>query len=163
MRIGQGFDVHPLAPGRRLVLGGVEIDHPLGLAGHSDADVLSHALGDALLGGAGLGDLGRYFPDSDPDLKGVSSLKLLGRIAAMVREKGLSLVNADLTLLAERPRIAPHAELMRERLSEALGTDPDRILVKATTTEGLGLVGREEGMAALAVVLLAEEEDLRRP
>jgi len=158
VRVGQGFDVHRLVSGRRLVLGGVEIAHPLGLAGHSDADVLAHALGDALLGAAGLGDLGRHFPDTDPGLKDVSSLELLGRIAGMLRKAGLSLINADLTLLAEAPRIAPHAALMRERLAGAMKTTPERISVKATTTEGLGLVGRGEGMAALAVVLLAEED-----
>ena len=154
MRIGQGFDVHRLVPGRRLVLGGVEIDHPLGLEGHSDADVLTHALADALLGAAGLGDIGVHFPDTDPAYKGADSLVLLARVVELLAARGLRTVNADLTLLAQKPRIKPYREAMQARLAQTMGLDPRYVSVKATTTEGLGLVGREEGMAALAVVLV---------
>ncbi len=156
MRVGQGFDVHRLTPGRKLILGGVTIDHPRGLEGHSDADVLAHALGDALLGAAGLGDLGRHFPDSDPQWRGVSSLELLARIALLLKEAGFFLVNADLTLIAQEPKIATRAADMRARLAEALGVAPRAISIKATTTEGLGVTGRGEAMAASAVVLLDE-------
>ena len=156
MRIGQGFDVHRLVAGRKLILGGVELDHPLGLAGHSDADVLTHALCDALLGAAGLGDLGRHFPDSEPRWQGADSLDLLARVMALLGGRGLEVVNADLTLLAQAPKIGPHAERMRNNLAKSMGLDPSLVSIKATTTEGLGLVGREEGLAALAVVLVRE-------
>jgi len=154
VRVGQGFDVHRLAPGRKLILGGVEIEHPLGLVGHSDADVLSHALADALLGAADLGDLGRHFPDSDETFKDVSSLTLLALVRKLLDRRGLKIVNLDATLIAERPKIAPYVERMKQRLAEALDIEAGRISIKATTTEGLGLTGRGEGMAALAVALV---------
>lgn len=154
-RVGTGYDVHRLVAGRRLVLGGVEIDHPLGLLGHSDADVLSHAVGDALLGAAALGDLGQHFPPGDPALRGVSSLSLLERIVARVRAAGQRPVSVDATLLCQAPRLAPHVAGMRANLARVLALDVGRVSVKATTTEGLGFVGRGEGIAAQAVVLLA--------
>ena len=158
MRVGMGFDVHTLVPGRKLMLGGVEIPFDRGLAGHSDADVMAHAFCDALLGAAGLGDIGRHFPDSSPDWAGVSGARLLELTIELVRDAGYELENADLTLMAERPKIKDYALLMIQAMAEALAVDPERINVKATTTEGLGPVGREEGLAAGAVVLLA-----RRP
>ncbi len=151
---GVGYDTHRFAPGRRLVLGGVEHEGD-GLLGHSDADVCAHAIGDAILGAAGLGDLGRHFPDTDPRWKGVSSLLLLREIAARAAEHGWRLGNADVTLAAKRPKIAPRAEEMRARIAEALGVAPAQVNVKATTGEGMGFVGRGEGIAAHAVVLLA--------
>jgi 2-C-methyl-D-erythritol 4-phosphate cytidylyltransferase/2-C-methyl-D-erythritol 2,4-cyclodiphosphate synthase len=151
--MGVGYDVHPFAAGRRLVLGGVEFEGD-GLQGHSDADICAHAIGDAILGAAGLGDLGRHFPDTDPRWKGVSSLLLLREIAAKAAERGWAVGNCDVTLAARRPRIAPRAEEMRARLAEALGVPPARVNVKATTGEGLGFVGRGEGIAAHAVALL---------
>jgi 2-C-methyl-D-erythritol 2,4-cyclodiphosphate synthase len=157
MRIGQGYDVHRLIPGRRLVLGGEEIPFERGLEGHSDADVLLHALGDALLGAAGLGDLGTHFPPTDERWRGADSLDLLARIAELVRADGWRVVNADLTLLAEAPRLAPHRERIRGRIAAVLGVEIGAVGLKATTNEGLGSIGRGEGMAALAVVLLAAE------
>jgi 2-C-methyl-D-erythritol 4-phosphate cytidylyltransferase/2-C-methyl-D-erythritol 2,4-cyclodiphosphate synthase len=151
---GVGYDTHRFAPGRKLILGGVEHEGD-GLLGHSDADVCAHAIGDAILGAAGLGDLGRHFPDTDPKWKGVSSLLLLREIAARAAERGWQVGNADVTLAAKRPKIAPRAEEMRARLAEALGVAASRINVKATTGEGMGFVGRGEGIAAHAVVLLA--------
>jgi 2-C-methyl-D-erythritol 4-phosphate cytidylyltransferase/2-C-methyl-D-erythritol 2,4-cyclodiphosphate synthase len=151
--MGVGYDTHRFAAGRRLVLGGVEFDGD-GLLGHSDADVCAHAIGDAILGAAGLGDLGRHFPDTDPRWKGVSSLLLLREIAAKAAERGWVVGNADVTLAARRPKIAPRAEEMRARLAEALGVSPLQVNVKATTGEGMGFVGREEGIAAHAVALL---------
>jgi 2-C-methyl-D-erythritol 4-phosphate cytidylyltransferase/2-C-methyl-D-erythritol 2,4-cyclodiphosphate synthase len=151
--MGVGYDSHRFSPGRRLVLGGVEFDGD-GLLGHSDADVCAHAIGDAVLGAAGLGDLGRHFPDSDPRWKGVSSLVLLREIARKAAERGWRVGNADVTLAAKRPRIAPRAEEMRARIAEALGISPAQVNVKATTGEGMGFVGREEGIAAHAVALL---------
>jgi 2-C-methyl-D-erythritol 4-phosphate cytidylyltransferase/2-C-methyl-D-erythritol 2,4-cyclodiphosphate synthase len=151
---GVGYDTHRFEPGRRLVLGGVEHEGD-GLLGHSDADVCAHAIGDAILGAAGLGDLGRHFPDTDPRWKGVSSLLLLREIAAKVAERGWRVGNADVTLAAKRPKIAPRAEEMRARLAEALGVAAGQVNVKATTGEGMGFVGRGEGIAAHAVVLLA--------
>lgn len=153
-RVGLGVDAHAFAPGRRLVLGGVDIPHPVGLAGHSDADVVAHALCDALLGAAGLGDIGEHFPDSDPGFEGADGMDLLGRVAAMVRARGLAIVNADVTVLAEEPRVSPHRGRMRENLAGAMGIGADRVGVKATTTEGMGLVGRREGIVALAVALV---------
>lgn len=160
-RIGQGYDVHRLVAGRRLVLGGIEIPHERGLEGHSDADVLLHALCDALLGAAGLGDLGEYFPPGDPQWKDASSLRLLDLVLAEVRRRGLGLVNCDLTLIAEAPRIGPYRGAICRRVAEALGIDPGAVGLKATTHERLGALGREEGMAALAVVLLAGEGEGR--
>jgi 2-C-methyl-D-erythritol 4-phosphate cytidylyltransferase/2-C-methyl-D-erythritol 2,4-cyclodiphosphate synthase len=154
--MGVGYDVHPFAPGRKLVLGGVEFEGD-GLQGHSDADICAHAIGDAILGAAGLGDLGRHFPDTDPRWKGVSSLSLLSRIAALAAERGWRVGNCDVTLAARRPRIAPRAEEMRGRLAEALGVAPGQVNVKATTGEGLGFVGRGEGIAAHAVALLVRD------
>ena len=151
--MGVGYDVHPFAPGRRLVLGGVEFEGD-GLMGHSDADVCAHAIGDAILGAAGLGDLGRHFPDTDPRWEGVSSLLLLGQIAARVAELGWRVGNCDVTLAARRPKIAARVGEMRARLAEALGIAPAQVNVKATTAEGLGFVGRGEGIAAHAVALL---------
>ncbi len=154
-RIGQGYDVHRLEVGRRLVLGGVEIPHERGLEGHSDADVLLHALGDALLGAASLGDLGEHFPPGEERWRDASSLDLLARIVTLVGERGWGIVNCDLTLLAEQPRIAPFRDEMRRRIAGALGIPVDDVGLKATTNERLGAIGRGEGIAALAVVLLA--------
>ncbi len=153
-RIGQGFDVHRFASGRKLIVGGVEVDHPLGLEGHSDADVLSHAIGDALLGAAALGDLGAHFPDSDPRFKDVSSLELLGKIVEQLTAAGWRIVNVDSTIIAEAPKFAPYIGRMRENLAGALGVEAAVVSVKATTTEGLGFAGRGEGIAATAVALI---------
>ena len=151
-RVGFGFDVHPLAPGRPLVLGGVTVDFDRGLAGHSDADVLSHAVGEALLGALALGDLGRHFPDTDPRYRGISSLRLLRNVVDLVTARGGRLVNVDATMLAQAPRLSPLLPEMAKRLAETLGLEVDRVSVKAKSPEGLGLVGRQEGMAAMAVV-----------
>jgi 2-C-methyl-D-erythritol 2,4-cyclodiphosphate synthase len=156
--MGLGYDVHPLVPGRPLVLGGVEIPYPLGLAGHSDADVLAHAVADALLGAAGLGDLGRHFPDTDPRYRGISSLRFLRDIRGKIAIRGWSVGNVDGVLVAQKPRLAQYIPQMEANLAEALETAPERINVKATTTEGLGFPGREEGLAAYAVVLLVKYE-----
>ena len=153
-RIGQGYDIHPLVAGRRLLLGGEAIPFDRGLAGHSDADVLLHALGDALLGAAGLGDLGTHFPPDDARFRDVSSGDLLAHILALVRGAGFRVVNCDLTVLAEAPRLAPHRDAIRRRVAGLLGVDLDAVGLKATTNEGLGALGRGEGIAALAVVLL---------
>lgn len=152
-RIGMGYDVHPFAPGRRLVLGGVEFEGD-GLEGHSDADAVAHAVADAILGAAGIGDLGHHFPDTDPSLRGVDSLGLLRIAVRLARDRGLAVENVDLTVAARRPKIAPAAPQMRERLALALGVSVDRVNVKATSGEGLGFVGREEGIAVHAVALL---------
>ena len=151
-RVGFGFDLHPLAPGRPLVLGGVTVDFERGLAGHSDADVLSHAVGEALLGALALGDLGRHFPDTDPRYRGISSLRLLRNVVELVTAQGGRLVNVDATVLAQAPKLAPHLPEMAKRLSGVLGIPIDRMSVKAKSPEGLGLVGRREGIAAMAVV-----------
>ena len=151
-RVGFGFDLHPLAPGRPLVLGGVTVDFDRGLAGHSDADVLSHAVGEALLGALALGDLGRHFPDTDPRYRGISSLRLLRNVVELVTARGGRLVNVDATVLAQAPRLAPLLPEMAKRLADTLGLEIDRVSVKAKSPEGLGLVGRQEGMAAMAVV-----------
>ena len=153
-RIGQGYDVHALVPGRRLILGGVPIDHPTGLAGHSDADVLLHAITDAILGAAGCGDIGGLFPDSEPAWKDADSRVLLRRAVETVRATGWVVGNVDATVIAQAPRIAPHAAAMRRRISEDLGIPVDRVNVKGKTTERLGFVGRREGIAAQAVALL---------
>jgi 2-C-methyl-D-erythritol 2,4-cyclodiphosphate synthase len=155
MRIGIGVDCHPLVAGRKLVLGGVEIPYEKGLGGHSDADVLSHALGDALLGSIGEGDLGKHFPDDDPAYAGISSQELLKEIIATVSRKGYRIVNMDATVMAERPRLAPYVPRMRETLSSTLHIPVETLSIKATTMEGMGFVGREEGIAAVCVVLLA--------
>ena len=154
IRIGHGYDAHRFAAGAKLVLGGVVIESERGLAAHSDGDVLVHALCDALLGAAGLGDIGRHFPDSDPKLAGIDSRILLRRVVALLCTRGFDVVNADLTVVAQAPRLAPHLGLMRERLASDLGVESDRVNVKATTTEGMGFAGREEGIATHAVVLI---------
>jgi 2-C-methyl-D-erythritol 2,4-cyclodiphosphate synthase len=151
-RVGFGFDLHPLAAGRPLVLGGVTIEADRGLAGHSDADVLSHAVGEAMLGALALGDLGRHFPDTDARYRNISSLTLLRRVLELVAERGGRLVNVDATVLAQAPRLAPLLPEMAKRLAETLGLAIDRVSVKAKSPEGLGLLGRQEGMAAMAVV-----------
>ena len=156
MRAGIGYDIHRFQEGRRLVLGGVEIPGETGLAGHSDADVLLHAIADALLGAAGLGDLGEHFPAEDPGWKDASSLDLLARTLALVRRAGFDVENVDATVIAERPRLAPHIPAMRQRLAEAVGIAAGRVNVKATTNEGLDAVGRGEGIAVMAVALLTE-------
>ncbi len=148
---GIGYDCHRFAPARKLVLGGVEIPHELGLAGHSDADVLTHAVIDAILGGAGLGDIGEHFPDSDERYRDADSLVLLETVVTTVIAAGLEIVNVDCTVLMERPKLGPHRQAIRERLATALGLAPARVNVKATTGEGMGFVGRGEGVAALAV------------
>jgi 2-C-methyl-D-erythritol 2,4-cyclodiphosphate synthase len=154
LRIGLGVDAHAFSDGVPLVLGGVAIESPRGLAGHSDGDVIAHALIDALLGGAGLGDIGSLFPPGEPEWEGASSLELLRRAAAQVHEAGWELVNADCVLIGEEPRIAPLREQMRERLAEAVGADAERINVRATTTDKLGFTGRGQGLAAQAVALV---------
>lgn len=159
LRIGCGYDVHRLVPGRRLVLGGVEIPWEKGLLGHSDADVLTHALMDALAGAARLGDIGKLFPDTDPAYEGASSLGLLGEVGRLLGERGFSLVNADVVLLAQAPKISPYREAMERALAGTLGVEPDRISVKATTEEGLGFTGDGSGMAAHAVALLEWERE----
>ncbi len=153
-RVGLGFDLHPTAADRPLVLGGVPIPSGRGLSGHSDADVLSHAVGEAMLGALALGDLGRHFPDTDPRYQRISSLTLLREVLALVVSRGAEVVNVDATLLAQAPRLAPWLPEMAKRLAETLGVDPDRVSVKAKSPEGLGLLGRQEGIAALAVVSL---------
>jgi 2-C-methyl-D-erythritol 2,4-cyclodiphosphate synthase len=153
-RVGTGFDAHALLDGVPLVLGGVRIDHPRGLAGHSDGDVLAHALTDAVLGAAGLEDIGALFPSGDPALHGADSIELLREAWARVQEDGWQLVNADVVLIGEEPRLAPHRAEMRARLSDALAVEPERVAVRATTTDGLGFTGRKEGLAAQAVALL---------
>jgi 2-C-methyl-D-erythritol 2,4-cyclodiphosphate synthase len=157
IRTGIGYDSHRLGRGRRLVLGGVEIPHELGLEGHSDADVLAHAVIDALLGAAGLGDIGEHFPDSDERWRDVDSMHLLRAIVALVIAGGHEIVNVDCTVLMERPRLAPHRAQIREQLARALGVDGARVNVKAATGEGMGFVGRGEGVAALAVTSLQDE------
>ncbi len=151
IRVGIGFDSHPLVPERRLVLGGVEIPHDLGLEGHSDGDVLVHAMMDALLGAANLGDKGTHFPSTDPQYRGISSLLLLEQVAGLLRESGWRLSNVDATMLAQTPRLGPFIPTMRERSAAALGVSADRVSIKATTTDHLGFVGRSEGIAACAV------------
>ena len=154
LRIGHGFDVHAFAAGRRLVLGGVEVPCERGLAGHSDADVLAHALMDALLGAMRAGDIGGLFPDTDPAYEGADSLVLMAHVAELARERGFALQDVDCTVAAQAPKLAPHREQMRERMAAALGVPVEHVGVKATTTERLGFVGREEGIAAWAVALL---------
>ncbi|HTP94424.1 MAG TPA: 2-C-methyl-D-erythritol 2,4-cyclodiphosphate synthase [Burkholderiales bacterium] len=154
MKIGQGFDVHALVAGRRLVIGGVEIPYEKGLAGHSDADVLLHAVCDALIGAAGLGDIGRHFPDSDPRYRGIDSRELLREVARKLAERGLRVGNVDATVIAEAPRLAPHVERMAQNIADDLDIARAAVNVKAKTTERLGFTGRGEGIAAEAVALL---------
>ena len=154
VRIGHGYDVHRLVEGRRLILGGVDIPWERGLLGHSDADVLTHAVMDALLGAAGLGDIGRHFPDTDPAYAGADSLRLLAHVTALLRERGFTVGNVDATVLAQRPKLAPHIPQMRDNLARAMGVAPGQVNVKATTEEGLGFTGSGEGMAAHAVALI---------
>ena len=154
VRIGHGYDVHRLVEGRKLILGGVEIPHTRGLLGHSDADVLTHALMDALLGAAAMGDIGHLFPDNDPAYAGADSLKLLEAVMERIRAAGYAVSNVDCTVLAQAPKLAPHILTMRERLAAAMGVSVDQVSVKATTEEGLGFTGAKEGIAAHAVALL---------
>ena len=156
-RIGIGYDIHRLVEGRKLVLGGVEIPFEKGLLGHSDSDVLSHAICDALLGAAALGDIGTHFPDSDPKWAGASSLDLLARVMEMLTERGYLVANIDTTLLAEKPKLAPHIQVIRERLARVLAVDVTQVSVKAKTNEGLESVGRGEAMAAQAIALITAE------
>ena len=158
MRVGQGYDVHRLVEGRRLILGGVEIPWEKGLLGHSDADVLTHALMDALLGAAALGDIGRLFPDKDPAYEGADSVELLRQVMRVLDEHGWRLGNADITVIAQRPKLAPHIPAMRRILAAAMGAEPGQVSVKATTEEGLGFPGEGLGIAAHAVVLIEEKE-----
>ena len=158
MRIGHGYDVHRLVEGRRLILGGVELPWEKGLLGHSDADVLTHALMDALLGAAALGDIGKLFPDKDPAYEGADSVELLRKVTALLREQGYRIANVDCTVIAQRPRLAPHIPEMRRRLAEAMELETDRVSVKATTEEGLGFTGEGLGIAAHAVALIEKTE-----
>ena len=157
IRIGSGFDVHALVAGRRLVLGGVDIPHTVGLAGHSDADVLAHALGDALLGAMALGDIGGMFPDDDPQYKNADSMLLLRRIGERIESSGGVVVNVDATIALQRPKLAPHIAAMRQNVADSLRLAVTQVGIKATTTEQLGFVGREEGAAAFAVALVEHE------
>ena len=157
MRIGHGYDVHRLVAERKLILGGVEIPYGKGLLGHSDADVLLHAICDAILGAIGEGDIGRHFPDTDPAYKGASSIKLLRHVFLLADDKGYRIGNVDATIVAQRPKLAPFIQQMRENIAETLDCDPDRVNVKATTTEELGFAGRGEGIATHAVALLVEK------
>ncbi len=158
MRIGQGVDAHRLVPGRRLVLGGVEIACDRGLAGHSDGDVLLHAVASALLGAMGQGDLGRHFPSSDPALKGIASREILARVAAKLAAAGFAVGNVDATVIAQAPRLGPHREKMEGAIAGVLGVAPERVNVQVTSTDQQGFVGREQGIAALAVALITEVE-----
>ncbi len=154
IRIGNGYDIHRLGPDRDLILGGIKIDHELGLEGHSDADVLTHAIMDAMLGALSLGDIGHYFPPTDPQWKGADSLKLLAQVNQLLRDRGWQVSNIDSVVVAERPKLKPHINAIRSRLAAVLGIEPDRVGVKATTNEKLGPTGREEGICAYAVALL---------
>ena len=153
-RIGHGYDVHRLVEGRRLILGGVDIEHTLGLLGHSDADVLVHAVMDSLLGAAGLGDIGRHFPDTDEEYRGISSITLLNRVAVILKKAGFSVVNIDATLILQKPKIASYIERMAENIAFALNIDIAQVNIKATTEEHLGFTGREEGVSAHSVAML---------
>jgi len=157
LRIGQGVDAHRLVPGRPLIVGGVSIPHPQGLEGHSDGDVLLHAIADALLGAMGAGDLGRHFPSSDQSLRGIASTEILSRVVAMSRERGFRVVNLDATLIAEAPRLAPHQGEMEAVVADLLEISPDAVNLKVTSTDQLGAIGGGEGMAAMAAVLLERE------
>lgn len=155
MRVGMGYDVHKLVEGRDLILGGVKVPHTLGLLGHSDADVLLHAIMDALLGAAALGDIGKHFPDTDPAYKGISSLRLLEQVAGLLEEKGYVIDNIDATIIAQKPKLRPYMEQMEQNIAKTLGISPDQVNVKATTEEGLGFSGREEGIASQAICMLS--------
>ena len=157
-RVGNGYDVHRLTEGRKLILGGVDIPHALGLDGHSDADALCHALCDALLGACNAGDLGAHFPDTDGKWKGFSSLAFLEKVGEVVKESGYRVVNTDATIVAQKPKLAPHVEAMKRNIAKSLGVEATQVSVKATTTETLGFSGREEGIAAYAIVLLQVSE-----
>ena len=156
MRIGTGYDVHKLVEGRKLIIGGVDIPHTLGLLGHSDADVLLHAIMDAMLGAAALGDIGKHFPDTDEQYRGASSLDLLRRVNELILEKGYVVVNIDATVIAQKPKLRPYIDTMRQNVADTLGLDIDQINIKATTEEHLGFTGREEGISSQAVCLLEE-------
>ncbi len=156
MRIGMGYDVHKLVPERKLVLGGVNIPYKLGLLGHSDADVLLHAIMDSLLGAAALGDIGKHFPDTDDRFKGISSIELLKEVGKLISEKGYKVGNIDATIIAQKPKMAPHIPLMRENIASALNIDLEQINVKATTEEGLGFTGEEKGISSQSICLLTK-------
>lgn len=158
-RIGQGFDVHQLTEGRPLIIGGITIPYEKGLLGHSDADVLLHTISDACLGAIGEGDIGKHFPDTDPNFKDADSAKLMAHVWKLVKDKGYELVNADCTIIAQKPKMAPYIEQMKARIAELLEADPEQVNVKATTTEKLGFTGRGEGIASQAVVLLKKVAD----
>ena len=157
IRCGIGYDVHRLAKGRKLILGGVEIAHSRGLEGHSDADVLSHAIADALLGAIGEGDIGQHFPNTDESIRGMSSIDILREIKALLTKNKAQAINVDATILAEAPKIAPHVPVMRKAIARAIGLDESRIGIKATTNEGLGAIGRSEGIAAMAIATVEQE------
>jgi 2-C-methyl-D-erythritol 2,4-cyclodiphosphate synthase len=157
IRIGNGYDIHRLVPDRPLILGGVKLEHSLGLLGHSDADALTHAIMDAMLGALSLGDIGHYFPPSDPTWAGADSIELLKQVDALIHEKGWAIANLDSVIVAERPKIKPHIVAMRDRLAAALNLEPNQVGIKATTNEKLGPTGREEGIAVYSVVLLTRE------
>ncbi|WP_417059794.1 2-C-methyl-D-erythritol 2,4-cyclodiphosphate synthase [Ellagibacter isourolithinifaciens] len=159
LRIGQGYDVHQLVEGRKLIMGGVDIPHTRGLLGHSDADVLAHAVADALLGGVRGGDIGKLFPDTDPAYEGADSMKLLAAVAGFVREHGYKILDVDSVIAAQAPKLSPYRDQMRENLARAMGISPENVGVKATTTEHLGFEGREEGISATAVALLVRCTD----
>ena len=154
MRIGLGYDIHRLVRGRKLVLGGISIDFEKGLYGHSDADVVVHAVCDSLLGAAGLKDIGFWFPDTDPAYKGIYSIKLLKKCHEMIKNKGFLIINADITIFAQEPKISPYRETMTRMIADSLEIEPDRVNIKATTTEGIGMIGKGEGIAAMCVVLM---------
>lgn len=156
MRIGMGYDVHKLVPERKLILGGVTIPYELGLLGHSDADVLLHAIMDSLLGAAALGDIGKHFPDTDDRFKGISSIKLLTEVEKLISEKGYKIENIDATIIAQKPKMAPHIPLMRENIASALNIELDKINVKATTEEGLGFTGEGKGISSQSICLLTK-------
>ncbi|MCR5720642.1 MAG: 2-C-methyl-D-erythritol 2,4-cyclodiphosphate synthase [Lachnospiraceae bacterium] len=160
MRIGSGYDVHRLVPDRDLIIGGVKIEHEMGLLGHSDADVLLHAISDALLGAAAFGDIGKHFPDSDPQYKGISSLYLLEKVKELVEEEGFFIENVDATIIAQAPKMRPYIDKMRENIANALSIDVSCVNVKATTEEGLGFTGEKKGIAASAVCLLTGVSDM---
>ena len=159
LRIGQGYDVHQLVEGRKLIMGGVDIPHTRGLLGHSDADVLAHAVADALLGGVRGGDIGKLFPDTDPAYEGADSMKLLAAVADFVRDRGYEILDVDSVIAAQAPKLSPYRDLIRENLARAMGISPENVGVKATTTEHLGFEGREEGISATAVALLVRCTD----
>jgi len=156
-RCGIGYDAHRLVSGRKLILGGVKIPHPRGLEGHSDADVLSHAIADAILGALGAGDIGKHFPNTEESIRGISSIEILRHVATIAAQKNARLLNVDATVLAEAPKISPHITAMQEKIADALGVKANAISIKATTNEGLGAIGRSEGMAAMAVASVAME------